>query len=82
MAATDESTPPESPQMTFRSPTWALIAATCSATTEAGFHCSIAAGDFAQEPGQDFGSVRGVDDLGMELDAVELPVVVLERGDR
>ena len=31
----------------------------------------LAAGDVAQEAGQDLGAVRGVDDLGVELDPVE-----------
>ena len=39
-AATEESTPPESPQITRPSPTWARIAATCSAITDCGDHCS------------------------------------------
>ena len=37
-AATLESTPPESAQMTFPSPTWARIAATCSSMMFAGLH--------------------------------------------
>jgi hypothetical protein len=39
-AATEESTPPESPQITLPSPTWALICLTCSAITDCGDHCS------------------------------------------
>ena len=38
-AAIEESTPPERPQITRPSPTWARIASTCSAITEAGDHC-------------------------------------------
>ena len=34
-AATDESTPPESPQITRPSPTWARIRAICSSTIDA-----------------------------------------------
>src|SRR5205823_634743 len=34
-AATEESTPPESPQMTLPSPTWARMRLTCSSTIEA-----------------------------------------------
>ena len=37
-AATDESTPPERPQMTLPSPTWARIAAICSSMIEAALH--------------------------------------------
>ena len=38
-AATEESTPPERPQITLPSPTWAWIRATCSAITDCGDHC-------------------------------------------
>ena len=38
-AATEESTPPESPQITRPSPTWACTFATCSAITDSGDHC-------------------------------------------
>ena len=38
-AATEESTPPERPQITRPSPTWARIRATCSAITDSGDHC-------------------------------------------
>ena len=37
-AATLESTPPESPQITRPSPTWARIAATCSSMIDSGLH--------------------------------------------
>ena len=38
-AATEESTPPERPQITRPSPTWAWIFSTCSAITDCGDHC-------------------------------------------
>ena len=37
-AATDESTPPERPQMTFPPPTCARIAAICSSMIDAALH--------------------------------------------
>ena len=37
-AATAESTPPESPQITRSEPTWARIRSTCSSITAAGVH--------------------------------------------
>ena len=37
-AATDESTPPLRPQMTFASPTWARMRAICSSTIDAADH--------------------------------------------
>ena len=42
----------------------------------------LAAGDVAQEALEDLRAVRGVDDLGMELDAVEPALGALERSDR
>ncbi len=42
----------------------------------------LAADDLAQEPLEHLGAVRGVDDLGVELDAVEAAVGSLEGGDR
>ena len=81
-AATEESTPPERPQITLPSPTWARIFSTCSSITDAGDHCSLAAGDVAQEAGEDLGPVGRVDDLGVELDPVEAAVGHLAGGDR
>ena len=81
-AATEESTPPERPQITRPSPTWAWIFSTCSAITDCGDHCSLAAGDVAQEAGEDLGPVGRVDDLGVELDPVEAAVGQLAGGDR
>ena len=42
----------------------------------------LAAGDLAQEALEDLLAVRGVDDLGVELDAVEAALERLERRDR
>ena len=42
----------------------------------------LAAGDVAQEAGQDLGPVGGVDDLGVELDPVEPAIGHLAGGDR
>ena len=42
----------------------------------------LAAGDLAQEAGQDLGPVGRVDDLGVELDPVEAAVGRLAGGDR
>ena len=41
-----------------------------------------AAGDVAEEPGEDLRAVRRMDDLWVELDAVEAALGVLEGGDR
>ncbi len=37
-AATAESTPPDSPQITFSLPTWALMSATCCSMTDVIVH--------------------------------------------
>ena len=81
-AATEESTPPERPQITRPSPTWAWIFSTCSAITDCRRPLLLAAGDVAQEAGEDLGPVGGVDDLGVELDPVEAAVGRLAGGDR
>jgi len=63
-------------------PPWSWILATCSAITDCGRPLLLAAGDIAQEAGQDLGSVRGVDDLGVELDPVEAAIRQLTGGNR
>ena len=82
-AATDESTPPDSAQTARgrRRPA-ARIRATCSSMTDAIVHVGRAAGALVQEPPQHAHAVRRVDDLGMELHAVDAPRVVLEHRDR
>ena len=57
-------------------------APTCSSITAAGVHVGRYAGDAVEEVLEHLLAVRRVHDLGVELDAVEAPRDVLERGDR
>ena len=81
-AATDESTPPESPQITRPVPTCARILSICSSMIEAGRPRARAAADLLEERGQHLLPVGRVDDLGVELDPVQAALDVLQRGDR
>ena len=82
-AATDESTPPDSAQM---HPAVADLrrgcAATCSSMTDDIVHVGGHAGPLVEEAAQHAHAVGRVDDLGVELHAVDAPGVVLEHGDR
>ena len=80
-AATAESTPPDSPQMAWPSPTCSRIAPTCSSTMLSMVQDGRQPGQL-EEPAQDARTVLGVHDLGMELDAEQAPVRALYRGDR
>ena len=81
-AAAAESTPPERPQITPPSPTWARTRSTCSPITDAGRPALLEAGEIAQETIEDLGAVRRVDDLRVELDPVQAAVRALARGHR
>ena len=70
-AATAESTPPDSPQITRSSPTWARISATACSMIETFVHVGPAAGDVEEERLQDLLAALGVRDLGVELHAVD-----------
>ena len=78
-AATEESTPPERPQITRPSPTWARIFVDLLGDHRLRRPLLLAAGDVAQEAGEDLGPVGRVDDLGVELDPVEAAVGAARR---
>lgn len=80
-AATDESTPPESAQITCAPPTWARIFATLSSMMELDVHV----GSKARRPRrgevlQGLLAVLGVLDLGVPLQPKQLALAVLEGG--
>ena len=81
-AATAESTPPDSPQITRLSPTCARIAATCSSMTLVIVQVGSAAGDLVEEVLEHRLPVLGVQHLGVELHAGQPAAEVLERRDR
>ena len=60
----------------------ARIRSTCSSMIDDIVHVGAGTGPLVQEPSQHAHAVRRVDDLRVELDAVDPPVVVLEHGDR
>ena len=68
--------------MTSASPTWARIFVDLLLDHRRGRPALLAADDLAQEALEHLGAVRGVDDLGVELDAVEAALGRLEGGDR
>ena len=80
-AVTAESTPPERPQMTPAVPTWARTLG--DRLLAVGVHRPVAgeARDAEQEVLQEAGADRGVDHLGVELDAVEAAVLVGDGGE-
>ncbi len=80
-AATDESTPPESPQMTLPRPDLGADRGDLLLDDRRGAPAALAAADVLQERRQDLLPVGRVDDLGVELDAVDPPLDVLERRD-
>ena len=81
-AATAESTPPDSAQIARPSPTCAADALHLLVDDRRHRPRRRASGPLAQEAAQHAHAVRRVDDLGMELHAVDPPRVVLERGHR
>ena len=81
-AATAESTPPDSPQITRSLPTCARISATACSMIDDVRPRRPAARRVEQERLQDLLAALGVRDLGVELHAVDAAVAVLERGDR
>ena len=72
-AATAESTPPDSPQITRPLPTCARIFSIASSLKARMVQSPRAAGDLAHEVAEERGAVRRVHDLGVELRGVELP---------
>ena len=81
-AATEESTPPERPQITVPSPTCARIRAICSSAIDAALQLRSAPQMSSRKRRQDLLAERRVDDLGVKLDRVDPALGVLERGDR
>ena len=81
-AATALSTPPDRPQMTRPAPTSSRMRVICASRKPAIVQVPDAARDIAGEIAQQLRAVRGVDDLGMELHAVETTVVVGDGGER
>ena len=81
-AVTDESTPPDRPQMT-RSVADALPQFRHGLLEErADLPQALAAADVVEEIVQDAAAVRRVADLGMELQAVDRPAAMPDGGDR
>ena len=68
--------------MTLPSPTWSRMRSICSSITDAGDQCSSQPQTSRRKRVEDRLAVGRVDDLGVELDAVEAALDVLERGDR
>ena len=89
-AATAESTPPDRAQMTFPSEpvatacrsTRSRISATVVSMKFAGGPRLGDAGDAHHEVAQDVAAARGVDDLRMELDAVQPPAGIGQARER
>ena len=87
-AATAESTPPDSAQMTWPSEpvaracasTRSRISATVESMKFAGVQAGATPRDADDEVAQDVLAARRVDDLGVELDAVQVPLGVGEAG--
>ena len=74
-AATDESTPPESPQITRASgPTSSRIRAISVSTKWPGVQSGVTAADLEQEVVEDLAAARRVRHLGMELHAEQRPL--------
>ena len=80
-ATTDESTPPESPQITRSSPTRRRTASTVSRAKSPSFHVPRAAADRLEEVAEDLRALRRVRHLGMELQAVDRQLPMLHRGE-
>ena len=66
--------------MTRPWPTVARISLTLRSTNEEIVQSGLEAGQLEEEVAQDLEPFLGVDDLGVELDAVELPLLVLDHG--
>ena len=82
VAATVESTPPESPHSTWPSPTCARISRTASLEEVPHRPAALRARDPEQEVRQHLLAVRRVHDLGMELDQVVRQRLVARGGER
>ena len=82
-AATDESTPPDSPQITrWSGPTSSRIRSISLSTKWPGVQSGRDAADLEQEIVEDLAAPGRVRHLGMELHAEQRPLGVLERGHR
>ena len=81
-AAVAESTPPERPQITRGVADLRADPLDLLVDHRGRRPALLAAGDVAQEALEDLRAVRGVDDLGVELDPVEPALGALEGGDR
>ena len=79
-AVTSESTPPLSPHTTRSFPTVRRISATLRSMNEDMFQSGVSPASLKRKLAEDFLAVLGVDDLGMELDAVEAAVRVFDGG--
>ena len=75
-------TRPSEPVAAAWASTRSRIPATVWSMKLAGVQVGDSAGDPDDEVAQDVAAPRGVDDLGMELDAVEVAVRRLEAGER
>ena len=80
-AATDESTPPESPQITLPVPTCAWIFATCSARSAAMRPVALHAGDLLHEVGQQLRAIGRVHHFGVEHGGVVAALLVDRDGE-
>ena len=80
-AATEESTPPDRPQITRPSPTCARMRAICAARNPAMVQSPEQPAIVVGEVAQQLRAVRRVHHLGMELHAVEAAAVVGDGGE-
>ena len=80
-AATDESTPPDSPQMTRWLPTRCRISATVCSMNDSDLPRPGAAADVVEEVVQDPAAVRRVADFRVKLQAEDRPAAMPDRGD-
>ena len=81
-AATEESTPPESPRITSSSPTCSRMRAIASDDVVGHVPVAGAAADVVDEAPEDRRALHRVRDLGMELHRVEAARFVGHGGDR
>ena len=81
-ATTDESTPPESPQITRSLPTRSRTCAIVCSAKSPSRQVPRAAADVGEEIGEDRFAVRRVRHFRVKLQAVERPLAMLHRGDR
>lgn len=81
-AVTDESTPPDSPQMTRLFPTFSRMASICRSISEEMVPGSLAAADLVDEVRQQRRAELRVRHFRVELQTVDRPGVVTDRGRR